>query len=114
MWAGLICVYMNVGQWRTLKYRTGMSWTAKHLSDFQIICLLQSERFLPSGVSKDIAGMYKLSCRLKLICNLNYMQVLNTEECTIIMDRLCVLVVRVLGYRSGGPGSIPGTTRKKM
>jgi hypothetical protein len=29
------------------------------------------------------------------------------------MDRLCGLVVRVLGYRSGGPGSIPGTTRKK-
>jgi hypothetical protein len=23
-------------------------------------------------------------------------------------------VVRVLGYRSGGPGSIPGTTRKKI
>jgi hypothetical protein len=28
-------------------------------------------------------------------------------------DRLCGLVVRVLGYRSGSPGSIPGTTRKK-
>jgi hypothetical protein len=28
-------------------------------------------------------------------------------------DRLCGLVVRVLGYRSGGPGSIPGSTRKK-
>jgi hypothetical protein len=27
-------------------------------------------------------------------------------------DRLCGLVVRVLGYRSGGPGSIPGTTKK--
>jgi hypothetical protein len=26
-------------------------------------------------------------------------------------DRLCDLVVRVLGYRFGGPGSIPGTTR---
>jgi hypothetical protein len=26
-------------------------------------------------------------------------------------DRLCGLVVRVLGYRSGGPGSFPGTTR---
>jgi hypothetical protein len=26
---------------------------------------------------------------------------------------LCGLVVRVLGYRSRGPGSIPGTTRKK-
>jgi hypothetical protein len=29
----------------------------------------------------------------------------------INIDRLCGLVVRVLGYRSGGPGSIPGTTR---
>jgi hypothetical protein len=29
------------------------------------------------------------------------------------LDRLCGLVVRVLDYRSGGPGSIPGTTRKK-
>jgi hypothetical protein len=29
-------------------------------------------------------------------------------------DRLCGLVVRVLGYRSGGPDSIPGTTRKKL
>jgi hypothetical protein len=28
-------------------------------------------------------------------------------------DRLCGLVVRVLGYRSGGSGSIPGTTTKK-
>jgi hypothetical protein len=30
------------------------------------------------------------------------------------MDHLCGLVVRVLAYRSGGPGSIPGTTRKKV
>jgi hypothetical protein len=29
-------------------------------------------------------------------------------------DFLCGLVVRVLGYRSGGPGSIFGTTRKKV
>jgi hypothetical protein len=28
-------------------------------------------------------------------------------------DRLCGLVVRVLGYRSRGPGSIPETTKKK-
>jgi hypothetical protein len=28
-------------------------------------------------------------------------------------DLLCGLVVRVLGYRSGGPGSIPGTTEEK-
>jgi hypothetical protein len=31
-----------------------------------------------------------------------------------LIDLLCGLVVRVLGYRSGGPGSIPGTTRKKV
>jgi hypothetical protein len=30
------------------------------------------------------------------------------------MDRFCGLVVRVLGYRSGGPGSILGITRKKV
>jgi hypothetical protein len=34
-------------------------------------------------------------------------------EVIFIHDRLCGLVVRVLGYRSGGPGSIPDTTRKK-
>jgi hypothetical protein len=31
-----------------------------------------------------------------------------------VVDRLCGLVVRVVGYRSGGPGSIPGTTIKKV
>jgi hypothetical protein len=30
---------------------------------------------------------------------------------SVLKDRLCGLVVRVLGYRSGGPGSIPSTTR---
>jgi hypothetical protein len=29
-------------------------------------------------------------------------------------DHLCGLVVRVLDYRFGGPGSIPGTTEKKV
>jgi hypothetical protein len=40
---------------------------------------------------------------------------INVHEVNDI-DRLCGLVVRVLGYRygyrSGGPGSIPGTTKK--
>jgi hypothetical protein len=35
----------------------------------------------------------------------------NSDLNVINFDRLCGLVVRVLGYRSGGPGSIPGTTR---
>jgi hypothetical protein len=33
-------------------------------------------------------------------------------ECVEECDRLCGLVVRVLGYRSGDQGAIPGTTRK--
>jgi hypothetical protein len=32
----------------------------------------------------------------------------------MLYDRLCGIVVSVLGYRSGGQGSIPGTTRKKV
>jgi hypothetical protein len=35
------------------------------------------------------------------------------KKVSIALDRLCGLVVRVLGYRSGGPGSIPGTTKEK-
>jgi hypothetical protein len=35
-------------------------------------------------------------------------------SCGCSHDRLCGLVVRVLGYRFGGPGSIPGTTKIKV
>jgi hypothetical protein len=37
-----------------------------------------------------------------------------SQSLSVVRDRLCGLVVRVLGYRSGGPGSIPGSTRKKV
>jgi hypothetical protein len=37
----------------------------------------------------------------------------NRKEKEEITLRKCGLVVRVIGYRSGGPGSTPGTTRKK-
>jgi hypothetical protein len=45
-----------------------------------------------------------------LIIQAVLMKIKNTS---LQKDRLCGLVVTVLGYRSGGPGSIPGTTRKK-
>jgi hypothetical protein len=38
----------------------------------------------------------------------------NIKVCVTLLDRLCGLVVRVLGYGSGGPGSITGTTKKKV
>jgi hypothetical protein len=37
--------------------------------------------------------------------------VANNNIKDVDIDCLCGLVVRVLGYRYGGPGSIPGTTR---
>jgi hypothetical protein len=40
-------------------------------------------------------------------------EVINVVGGSVVADLLCGLVVRVLGYRSGGPDSIPGTTRKK-
>jgi hypothetical protein len=56
-----------------------------------------------------------LKSTFKLISHLHFT---SQRYITILLyyvpiDRLCGLVVRVLGYRSGGPGSIPGTTRKK-
>jgi hypothetical protein len=36
------------------------------------------------------------------------------ESYGLLGDRLCGVVVKVLGYRSGGAGSIPGITRKKI
>jgi hypothetical protein len=50
----------------------------------------------------------------------NHINYTNSSESSINIryvkevDLLCVLVVRVLGYRSGGPSSILGTTRKKV
>jgi hypothetical protein len=44
-------------------------------------------------------------------CKLNLKCAGFTFALTNANDRFFGLVVRVLGYRSGGPGSIPGTTR---
>jgi hypothetical protein len=43
----------------------------------------------------------------------NREQRINLKFCVKVGECLCGIMVRVLGYRSGGPGSIPGTTRKK-
>jgi hypothetical protein len=44
----------------------------------------------------------------------SYALISNINSAVSNLDRHCGLVVRVLGYGSGGPGSIPGTTRKKI
>jgi hypothetical protein len=45
---------------------------------------------------------------------LSSIELVNDHNNNSVRDRLCGLVVRVFGYRSGGPGSIPGTTRKQV
>jgi hypothetical protein len=58
---------------------------------------------LPVRVKSEMAKLSRISERAPYFSAA-------TRDC----DRLCGLVVRVLGYRSGGPGLIPGTTRKKI
>jgi hypothetical protein len=45
----------------------------------------------------------------RLVCSLQNLLLLLL---LLLSDRLCGLVARVLGYRFGGPGSIPGTIKK--
>jgi hypothetical protein len=49
----------------------------------------------------------------KLLVNFVTESLLDLRIYVTTLDRPCGLVVRVLGYRSEGPGSIPGTTRIK-
>jgi hypothetical protein len=53
------------------------------------------------GMAASVIGGKSHYCYLKL------------SQFILVTDHLCGLVVRVLGYRSGGPDSIPGTSRKK-
>jgi hypothetical protein len=53
-----------------------------------------------------------LEARLHFLAGLGFVSsVKHLDWQWVSLDRLCGLVVRVIGYRSGGPGLIPGTTR---
>jgi hypothetical protein len=64
-----------------------------------------------SGCKNDMFGFSIGGKKKEIIKDEEIIKQLMCVLCTC--DRLCGLVVRVLGYRSGGPGSIPGTTKKK-
>jgi hypothetical protein len=61
-----------------------------------------------------VCSMILLSKNLIFIFILGAQIVIYTYILSAWVDHLCGLLVRVLGYRSGGPGSIPGTTKKKQ
>jgi hypothetical protein len=82
------------------------------------ISLISVLPFLYSFPTNCICPSYCYSC-LHILASVR--QVSPRQEANWVLftyrwssDRLCGLVVRVLGYRSGGPGSIPGTTKKKV
>jgi hypothetical protein len=90
----------------------------RSVSQFQIMLLLTVSQSVcpPWGRYARYFGRYRHSMSLKSILSDENMD-LSFVQFTFphlwpLYDRLCGLVVRVLGYRSGGPGSIPGTTRK--
>jgi hypothetical protein len=82
--------------------------------------------FLPHGLCfqsnasssvglRDPAGKLRLTAKTYSVDGLcsNLGRDADSFLMVFLNDRLCGLVVGVLGYRSRGPGSIPGTTRKK-
>jgi hypothetical protein len=69
-------------------------------------------KFPPLGAHKH-CSLYFVQFKTSFYYISNILLILNNVGNVSDVDRLCGLVVRVLGYRSGGPGSIRGTTRKK-
>jgi hypothetical protein len=61
--------------------------------------------------NREVSGYWRGLHNMALFTNTVLVKIMLTLMPSV--DRLCGLVVRVLGYRSGGPGSIPGTTRKE-
>jgi hypothetical protein len=85
------------------------------LGIFHTHFVLSNDMFVHSVLALVCFMSTFLFCLVR--CFLNLFEVLFYFTATISMsvdissDRLCGLVVRVPGYRSRGPGSIPGATR---
>jgi hypothetical protein len=69
-------------------------------------------KLILNNLSFSMKSLYEIQWRI-LVTIFNICRPNVFISISKLKDRLCGLVVRVLGYRSGGPGSIPGTTRKK-
>jgi hypothetical protein len=70
-----------------------------HTSGFQPLCHIMKQILLPATAVELCSKFDKF--KPYCIC----------KDISSLSDRLCGLVVRVCGYRSRGPGSIPGATR---
>jgi hypothetical protein len=91
----------HISFWITLARRTHVASLPCSVTDSIVTCNEGKQcRSISSRVYLSFEHNWPLHCCVCLEYTLH--------------DRLCGLLVRVLGYRSGGPGSIPGTIRKKV
>jgi hypothetical protein len=74
-------------------------------------CIL--EKRMVSRISINVVSSSQVSSYQKIQVWMVHVSKYDILHLVTHCDRLCGLVVRILGYRSGGPGSIPSTTRKK-
>jgi hypothetical protein len=90
-----------------------LSVTDKYLLSAEaIVFCLKCELYALSSLHTNSVYRVQVSqvfqyCACDVTCRPQVMIVSITKR------ELCGLVVRGIGYRSGGPGSIPGTTKKK-
>jgi hypothetical protein len=114
------CIYDNTNQslgsvrhWK--KYKSTIKQWEFNTSASAVQYLWES-RYDPSYIQtalRKAAKYYSIQAFRGLKVQLHKFLTLTLGQFYCQNDRLCGLVVRVLGYRSGGPGSIPGTNRKK-
>jgi hypothetical protein len=88
-------------------YRTEMYCVSCDVRTEFILCYVEESR--PPLWSSGQSSWLQNGDVLFFLWGTNWIYICYAEE----SDSLCGLVVRVLGYRSGVPGSIPATTRKK-
>jgi hypothetical protein len=85
---------------------------AFHHTSSQLSCIVHP---VTCAVEKQTLRKLRNSKATNAVHPLSFVRVLSVVHLSfLILDRLCGLVVRVLGYRSGDPDSIPGTTIKKV
>jgi hypothetical protein len=79
-------------------------------------------RYLTMSFRVDSLLVSNVGCLRAIVLKENKMKTTLHRKCTcsdlyiyiyIYIYRLCAVVLRVPGYKSRGPGSIPGTAKKK-
>jgi hypothetical protein len=113
----LECMFEYVCTWSQVHIKVQLLWL-KLYRDWGALFILDAShnftwRWKQMQFKKKHVLYFKIPKNVKSPKNWLTVNVSDIWIILLVMYRLCGLVVRVLGFRSGGPGSIPGTIRKK-